>query len=77
MTEWRTDFENAPASTADGDPKDLLLWVADGGFSKTGCYALGQVTVWESLGRRATARGFMGDWEITHWALLTPPEKSS
>lgn len=69
-------IETAPADTADGEPPEILVWVANGGVRKEGAVAFGRVYIGERTHeRRPQASGYSGDWKITHWMPLPePPE---
>jgi len=51
---------------------NCVMWVADGGDRGKGCAEFGVVYVYPDH-RSYRARGFHGDWQITHWQPLPKP----
>lgn len=69
-------IETAPADMAEREPPRLLLWVANGGWDGQDDSAFGRVYIGEHTNERhASAEGYSGGWNITHWMPLpAPPE---
>ena len=77
MTDWQP-IETIPAgNNLYVEQTKVLLWVADGGDRRReGTAAFGYAYRSASEGNpvHVKAIGFMGNYNITHWAELTTPE---
>lgn len=76
MIDWQP-IETVPASEDIAcDRERILVWIADGGHDRTGTEAFGYAYRSKESGEpvRVRAEGYNGDYQITHWASLNPPQ---
>ena len=68
-------IETAPVSSLDGDPIEILLWIADGGAAGAGGISFGRCYRSASGAVKAVPVSYRGNYTVTHWMPLPePPE---